>query len=91
VNGMPGASTGASSEGGTASASGGATLPEQVMNSALQYQVAKPIVDAIMKDAGLANPSLTGIAQSVADMVAAPKVSVEVPVKSAKSFSDPKV
>ncbi|MFY8042148.1 MAG: hypothetical protein ACOVOD_04410 [Rhodoferax sp.] len=39
------------------------------MNSALQYQVAKPIVDAIMKDAGLDNPSLTGIAQSVAGML----------------------
>ena len=31
----------------------GATFPEQVMNSALQYQIAKPIVDAVMKDAGL--------------------------------------
>jgi hypothetical protein len=39
------------------------------MNSALQYQVAKPIVDAIMKDAGLANPSLTGISQTVAGML----------------------
>jgi uncharacterized membrane protein YqiK len=66
VNGMPmgGASSG---EG----ANGGGTLPEQVVNSALQYQVAKPIVDAIMKDAGLSNPSLTGIAQSVAGMVSA--------------------
>jgi uncharacterized membrane protein YqiK len=36
-------------------------LAEQVVNSALQYQVAKPIVDAIMKDAGLSNPSLTGL------------------------------
>jgi len=40
------------------------------MNSALQYQVAKPIVDAIMKDAGLDNPSLSGIAQTVAQMAA---------------------
>lgn len=72
VNGMPTGGVG-SSDSGTAGAnasSGGAgTLPEQVVNSALQYQVAKPIVDAIMKDAGLANPSLTGIAQSVAAMV----------------------
>lgn len=67
VNGMPmGGNGGASSgEGGQ----GGGTLPEQVVNSALQYQVAKPIVDAIMKDAGLNNPSLTGIAQTIAGMV----------------------
>jgi uncharacterized membrane protein YqiK len=68
VNGMPGTGHGASDTqpgGGV-----GATLPEQVMNSALQYQVAKPIVDAIMKDAGLDNPSLSGIAQTVAQMVA---------------------
>jgi hypothetical protein len=44
-------------------------LPEQVVNSALNYQVAKPIVDAIMKDAGLNNPSLTGITESIAQMV----------------------
>jgi hypothetical protein len=44
------------------------------MNSALQYQVAKPIIDAIMKDAGLANPSLTGITQTVADMVSLPAI-----------------
>lgn len=66
VNGMPGGGMG---QGGEAHASGGGTLPEQVVNSALQYQVAKPIVDAIMKDAGLNNPSLTGIAESVAGMV----------------------
>src|SRR5687768_13474148 len=46
VNGMP-AGTGAAGEG----SSSGATLPEQVVNSALRYQVAKPLVDAIMKDA----------------------------------------
>jgi uncharacterized membrane protein YqiK len=92
VNGMPGASSTGNGESGATSASGGGTLPEQVMNSALQYQVAKPIVDAIMKDAGLANPSLTGIAQSVADMVStAPKATVDLAVKSAKSFGDPKV
>jgi len=68
VNGMPLGGM-ASGDGTGASANGGGTLPEQVVNSALQYQVAKPIVDAIMKDAGLNNPSLTGIAQSVADMV----------------------
>lgn len=84
VNGMPTGGVG-SSDSGTAGAnasSGGAgTLPEQVVNSALQYQVAKPIVDAIMKDAGLANPSLTGIAQSVAAMVSTAK-SNETPHQS---------
>ncbi|MBS7778205.1 flotillin family protein [Acidovorax sp. CCYZU-2555] len=72
VNGLPGMGAGAGAGGhGNGPATGG-TLPEQVVNSALQYQVAKPIVDAIMKDAGLAHPSLTGIAQSIAGMVALP-------------------
>jgi uncharacterized membrane protein YqiK len=75
VNGLPGAPGGLNGEpgGGASPAGAGATLPEQVMNSALQYQVAKPIVDAIMKDAGLSNPSLSGIAQTVAHMVAPPR------------------
>ncbi len=76
MNGMPmngfGGSGGESS-GGSGSAG---TLPEQVMNSALQYQVAKPIVDAIMKDAGLSNPSLTGMAESVAQMLVPTKAAV---------------
>jgi uncharacterized membrane protein YqiK len=68
VNGMP---MGGGGSGASGSAPAG-SLSEQVVNSALQYQVAKPIVDAIMKDAGLANPSLTGIAETVAAMVSAP-------------------
>jgi uncharacterized membrane protein YqiK len=81
VNGMPtGASNGSGNAGHSdAGGSGGGTLPEQVVNSALQYQVAKPIVDAIMKDAGLANPSLTGIAQTVAAMVSSPSPSAAAP------------
>lgn len=63
VNGMPG--QGSSGDGGGAS---GATFPEQVMNSALQYQVAKPIVDAVMHDAGLSNQGITGLAQNLATM-----------------------
>ena len=47
---------------------GGASLPEQAVNSALQYQMARPLIDAIMKDAGLNNPSITGIAQTLAEM-----------------------
>jgi len=67
VNGMP--------AGGAGSADGGAaagTLPEQVVNSALRYQVAKPLVDAIMKDAGLSNEGITGMAASLARMVSKP-------------------
>jgi hypothetical protein len=66
---MGGANSG---EAGGGRTTGHGSLPEQVMNSALQYQVAKPIVDAIMKDAGLANPSLTGISESVAQMISPP-------------------
>ena len=74
VNGMPGASNdgGAANGQGGAGGSGagvGATFPEQVMNSALQYQIAKPIVDAVMKDAGLSNEGITGVAQSLAGML----------------------
>ncbi|MNY35410.1 hypothetical protein D3C86_1698120 [compost metagenome] len=72
VNGFPGMGSGPAGHGSGGGPATGGTLPEQVVNSALQYQVAKPIVDAIMKDAGLANPSLTGIAQSIAGMVALP-------------------
>jgi uncharacterized membrane protein YqiK len=68
VNGMPAGGSSTSAATGQAGAGAG-TLPEQVVNSALQYQVAKPIVDAVMKDAGLSNPSLTGISQTLADMV----------------------
>ena len=64
VAGMPG---GASTTGQGNAAQG--TFPEQVMNSALQYQIAKPIVDAVMKDAGLSNEGITGMAQSLAGML----------------------
>ena len=67
VNGMPGAPQAA---GGAAGA--GATFPEQVMNSALQYQIAKPIVDAVMKDAGLSNEGITGMAQALSGMLERP-------------------
>ncbi|WP_374565209.1 flotillin family protein [Ideonella sp.] len=74
VNGMPGAP---GSEGGSAGAHGangtnGATFPEQVMNSALQYQLAKPIVDAVMKDAGLSNEGITGVAHALSGMLKPP-------------------
>ncbi|NCT83071.1 MAG: flotillin family protein [Comamonadaceae bacterium] len=73
VNGMPGQG---GSEGGAAN---GATFPEQVMNSALQYQIAKPIVDAVMQDAGLSNQGITGMAQNLAAMLkpAAPATPAE--------------
>ena len=69
VSGMPGA---ANALGAGGSGPGGATFPEQVMNSALQYQLAKPIVDAVMKDAGLSNEGITGVAQALSGMMAKP-------------------
>jgi uncharacterized membrane protein YqiK len=70
VSGMPGAGTGSAQDGhGTVA---GATFPEQVMNSALQYQLAKPIVDAVMKDAGLSNEGITGMAQALSGMLDKP-------------------
>lgn len=58
--------------GHTESAGSGATLPEQVVNSALQYQVAKPLIEAIMKDAGLASGNLSGISDALASMTQKP-------------------
>ena len=69
VNGMPGASGG---NGNTLGGSAGATLPEQVVNSALNYQIAKPVVDAIMNDAGLGSGSLTSIAQALSAIAVPP-------------------
>ena len=48
----------------------GTSLPEQVVNSALQYQVAKPLVEAIMKDAGLSNGGFSGISHALTEMAA---------------------
>ncbi len=75
VSGMPG-SAHATSENTAATTSGnGATFPEQVMNSALQYQLAKPIVDAVMKDAGLSNEGITGVANALSSMLQKPEAS----------------
>ena len=71
VNGMPGASSSTSE--GVSNAGGGATFPEQVMNAALQYQVAKPIVDAVMKDAGLSSEGITGMAHALSGMLKKPE------------------
>ncbi|WP_343642697.1 flotillin family protein [Roseateles sp.] len=104
VNGMPGASNdgtggavnGHGGHGGHAGngTAGGATFPEQVMNSALQYQIAKPIVDAVMKDAGLSNDGITGVAHSLAGMLGqgngAPVPQVpQVPHAAQKSIDGP--
>ncbi|WP_428502977.1 flotillin family protein [Roseateles sp.] len=70
VNGMPGAAGDSGNPGAGTPANG--TFPEQVMNSALQYQIAKPIVDAVMKDAGLSNEGITGMAHSLAGMLQPP-------------------
>ena len=43
------------------------------MNSALQYQLAKPIVDAVMKDVGLTNDGITGMASALAGMLKKPE------------------
>jgi uncharacterized membrane protein YqiK len=60
---------GSAQAGGGGTGTGTATFPEQVVNSALQYQIAKPIIDAVMKDAGLNNQGITGISESIAAML----------------------
>lgn len=81
VNGMPGGSSG---DGMTSAGHGGATLPEQVVNSALNYQIAKPVVDAIMQDAGLGTGSLTSIAQALST-IAVPSAETPAATPSLKS------
>lgn len=73
VGGMPGAANSSTQEAATGTSGGGATFPEQVMNSALQYQLAKPIVDAVMKDAGLSNDGITGVASALSGMLKKPE------------------
>ncbi|HQO28638.1 MAG TPA: flotillin domain-containing protein [Accumulibacter sp.] len=70
VGGMPGTSGPAAAADGSPGA--GATFPEQVMNSALQYQLAKPIVDAVMKDVGLSNEGISGVAHALSDLLKTP-------------------
>ncbi|HZZ89400.1 MAG TPA: hypothetical protein VFE13_13810, partial [Caulobacteraceae bacterium] len=53
---------------GSAHGADGASLPDQVVSSALRYQIAKPLVDAIMKDAGLNGGGIAGIAESLAQL-----------------------
>lgn len=62
---------------GEAGAGKAGTFPEQVVNSALQYQIAKPIIDAVMKDAGLNNNGITGITESVANILTDSAAQVE--------------
>jgi uncharacterized membrane protein YqiK len=70
VNGLGQAGDGGGAAGSGQSGAGGTgTFPEQVVNSALQYQIAKPIIDAVMKDAGLNNQGITGISESIAAML----------------------
>lgn len=70
VGGMPGTSGPAAAADGSPRA--GATFPEQVMNSALQYQLAKPIVDAVMKDVGLSNEGISGVAHALSGLLKTP-------------------
>jgi uncharacterized membrane protein YqiK len=60
------AANGSAPEGGKSG-----SFPEQVMNSALQYQIAKPLVDAVMKDAGLSlnTEGMAGLQQAISGLL----------------------
>lgn len=75
VNGL--GQDGSSGQAGEAGAGKAGTFPEQVVNSALQYQIAKPIIDAVMKDAGLNNNGITGITEAVAGILSDTATQVE--------------
>lgn len=86
VNGMPGAAPG---DGMASAAHGGATLPEQVVNSALNYQIAKPVVDAIMNDAGLGSGSLTSIAQALSNIAVPSSAAASIDAKTPAALQSP--
>jgi uncharacterized membrane protein YqiK len=69
VNGLNGPNSGQGADGAGSAGSNNATFPEQVINSAMQYQIAKPIIDAVMKDAGLSNNGITGLSESIAALL----------------------
>lgn len=75
VNGL--GQDGSSGQAGEAGTGKAGTFPEQVVNSALQYQIAKPIIDAVMKDAGLNNNGITGITEAVAGILSDTATQVE--------------
>lgn len=72
VNGMPGSHINGNGNSDDAAHSNGSSangsLPDQVVNAALNYQIAQPLVNAIMSDAGLGTGSLSGIVQKLADI-----------------------
>jgi uncharacterized membrane protein YqiK len=76
VNGMPMMNGNGAIMAGAA-AGGGMSLPEQVTNAALQYQVAKPLVEAIMRDAGLGSGNMSGINAALAALSQKPVVEVD--------------
>jgi uncharacterized membrane protein YqiK len=68
VNGMPGGAMGANDGHGAGGYPASGSLPDQVVDSAMKYQIAQPLISAIMDDAGLGKGSLTGITQALAAM-----------------------
>jgi uncharacterized membrane protein YqiK len=79
VGGLPG---GANGVGAPALSSGAGTFPEQVVGAALQYQMSKPLVDAVMKEAGISADGLADIHAAVGGMLANSSV---VPAKASSA------
>lgn len=50
---------------GNSGMSGGASLAEQAMSAALAYRTQAPIVDSLLKEIGISNGSLSGLASSL--------------------------
>ena len=58
VDGLPGSSGGGS---GSDSKGGGENLADQLVNSALRYRGQAPLLDAVLKEVGLAGGSIKGL------------------------------
>jgi uncharacterized membrane protein YqiK len=74
VNGMPGGFLGSSDGVANGGYAGTPSLPDQVVDSAMKYQIAQPLISAIMDDAGLGKGTLTGITQALSNMAVSSKV-----------------
>jgi uncharacterized membrane protein YqiK len=83
VDGLNGGSIAAANTNGD----GGASLADQVVNSALRYRAQAPLLDSLMKEIGLDQSSLSGLVNNVAlsDMDASDPVGSKIPPAPTKT------
>lgn len=81
VNGLAGAAGGS----GDGSSAGQASLPDQVVNSALRYRTQAPLLDSLLQEIGIKGADLNSFAQAAAGAAATTEVSPTVTTEADKS------